>query len=138
MFPPQVKSTFFTLSYIYIVLHSHVISYKYIFFIFIFFYWILLNYISIFIYTVLHLHKSNIPLVYIGVWRFDIMFEQQFLCKCFGHLSFGILKITILIDIKCISYQLFTNDIHYVFLTKINLKSFCSNPSLGLATKAIH
>jgi hypothetical protein len=31
----------------------------------------------------------NIPLVCIGLWRFDIMFEEQFFNKCFGHCPLG-------------------------------------------------
>ncbi len=51
-------------------------------------------------------------MVCIGVWRFDIMLKQHFFCQCFGHLSFGILKIPTLTYTKCISYQLFANDMH--------------------------
>jgi len=50
------------------------------------------------------------------------MLKQQFFCQRFGHRSFRILNIPTLIDTKCISYQLFVNDIHYVYPPTINLR----------------
>ncbi len=49
--PPEVKITFFTLFYIYIILHDHVKSYKYIYFIPTLFYMALNKFTSFYTYT---------------------------------------------------------------------------------------
>jgi hypothetical protein len=54
--PPQVEITFFTLLYIYIVLHSHVQSYEYIYF---YIYIVLSDYVNLHKYIYFYTYKKK-------------------------------------------------------------------------------